>query len=88
MTKVSKAEVIEALADLEHERWSGWEKYRCQMVGDGSGVSYIDSHLARWRRQRETAYADLTEKEKESDRVEARKTLELLAELGVLRELA
>lgn len=29
----------------------------------------------RWQRQMETAYADLSEKEKESDRVEARKTL-------------
>jgi len=69
--------VIEALAALEHERWSGWEKYRETKHCDAK-------NLLRWKRQRETAYADLSEQEKESDRVEARKTVAVLKTLGVL----
>jgi len=46
--------LVEALAALEHERWSGWEKYRETKHGDAD-------NLRRWKRQRETAYADLTE---------------------------
>lgn len=71
----SKSELVEALADLEHERWSGWEKYR-------EGVA--DQKTERWKRLRETPYSELSEQEKESDRVEARKTIALLTSLGVL----
>lgn len=80
----TEEEVVELLAALEHERWSGWEKYRARCTENGAGVPFIDKAIARWRRQRETAYADLSEKEKESDRVEARKTLALLRRLEVL----
>lgn len=68
--------LIELLAALEHERWSGWEKYR----------DTVDSPVSRerWGRQRETPYAELSEREKESDRVEARKTIALLRAHGVL----
>ncbi len=76
MSLYSESEIVEALAALEHERWSGWEKYRQR-------VDNPDSR-ARWKRQRETMYAELSEREKESDRVEARKTLALLRKMRVL----
>ena len=70
-----EAALVEALAAQEHERWSGWEKYR-----GSKGSNAVN--LNRWKRQRETSYADLSEREKESDRVEARKTIALLCRLG------
>lgn len=71
---IDSPELLEILADIEHERWSGWEEYRDTKIGGrhaASGEWFGD----RWRRQRETPYAYLTEAEKESDRVEARKGL-------------
>jgi multidrug resistance efflux pump len=41
-----------------------------------------DKHVERWRRQIATPYAELSEREQESDRVEARKVLERLSSLS------
>lgn len=81
------AKVVEALAALEHERWSGWMRYlfsKCFSVERQSEPHYaiIASYAERWERQMNTPYADLSEQEKESDRVEARKTLAALQALG------
>ncbi len=73
-------ELIEALADLEHDRWSGWEKYREQ------ALAKEPARLERWRRLREAPYQKLTEQEKESDRVEVRKTLDLLEKLALTQD--
>jgi hypothetical protein len=71
-----KDKVVEALADLEHDRWSKWEKYRTENA--------TPENEERWARQRVTPYAELSGREKESDRKEARKTLAILEKLGVL----
>lgn len=76
----------EALAALAHEQWSGWMEYlfgKCvwRDRGDGSNEPAIPQEFAdRWIRQMNTPYAGLSEEEKESDRVEARKVLALLKE--------
>jgi hypothetical protein len=70
----------EALADLEHDRWSRWMKYQFSkgtFNDDGSWTMPAES-VERWKRQMETPYADLTESEKDSDRREADKTLKVL----------
>lgn len=74
-------ELIEALADLEHERWSGWEKYRstARTEEHPNGEMNVD----RWVRQRRTAYANLSEEEKQSDRDQVMKTLAVLERFGV-----
>lgn len=70
----------EALAALAHEQWSGWMRY---LVGrsralSGGGVLIPAELAARWRRQMATAYAQLPEEEKASDRAEADRVLDLL----------
>lgn len=70
----------EQLAALAHEQWCGWMRY---MFGRSSeridGTVIIPRGLVeRWTRQMETAYADLPEDEKKSDRTEADKVLALL----------
>lgn len=76
-TVSSEAEAIERLAGFLHEElWAGWalwmiERWYTTTTGE-------ESFQQRWERQAHTAYADLTEQEKESDRIEARKLLSFL----------
>ena len=71
---LNSEELLEALAHVEHERWSGWEKYRETCVSSKDK----ETHEARWKKQRTTPYRELSDKEKESDRVEARKSLAVM----------
>jgi hypothetical protein len=68
---------VELLAEAAHVAWSGWMDYlfsKCAMNPDKSAT--IPAGLvARWQRQASTPYCDLPEREKESDRVEARRYL-------------
>lgn len=69
---ICEEELIERLAELEHKQWAHWTMYMLNNL--------TQENLKRWERQIETSYKDLSEKEKESDRVWARKVLEVLAE--------
>lgn len=80
-------ELLEVLSDIEHQRWSGWEKYREACVVEVRRPGDAETHAERWRRQRETPYVELSDKERESDRKEARKTVAaIVAHLQLLRE--
>ena len=73
-------DLIEELANLEHDRWSGWQKHLhglCEKNKDGS-LTIPASKVARWERQIQTPYSELSEKEKDSDREEAEKTLKII----------
>lgn len=74
---MNDSDIIEGLADLAHEQWSGWIRYlfsRSTMTNEGTVV--IPSNLvARWQRQMHTPYRNLPDNEKESDRIEARKVI-------------
>lgn len=81
-----EGEFRESLAALMHEIWAHWTKY---MLGTGiataSGAMILPpDNVERWYRQIDTPYADLTEKEKGSDRNQADKVLALLHEWAVL----
>jgi hypothetical protein len=67
---MTREELREALAALEHNRWSRWEEYRELRAGTSAETF--------WRRKRELPYASLTEAEKETDRAEADRTLEIV----------
>lgn len=81
ITGEQAGQLIEALAALEHDRWSGWERYREGAVNTTHHTG--EWNMIRWRRQRETSYEDLSEGEKQADRSEVYKTLEVLRRFGV-----
>ena len=71
---MSKYKIIEELADLEHEQWIHWTKYMIE------NFSY--ENREKWLKQIETKYEDLSEKEKKSDRVWARKVFKIFKDAG------
>ena len=71
-------ELRERLAEQAHDSWTSWMKYlfsKSTMNDDGS-VTIPVALVGRWMRQMNTAYWNLSESEKESDRAEAVKILE------------
>lgn len=66
--------LLERCSDIEHEIWSKWMKFmlsKCAENEDGS-VTIPKESVERWKRQISTPYKDLSESEKESDRIQAR----------------
>lgn len=70
----------EQLAALAHEQWAGWMRYMFERSRERiDGTVIIPRGLAeRWTQQMNTAYTDLPEEEKISDRVEADKVLAVI----------
>lgn len=80
---IESAEFREVFAAIAHEQWSGWLKYMfglcVAIVHEGWPKTVIpDESVLRWTRQMQTLYANLSENEKASDRVEADKYLKAL----------
>lgn len=74
--------MLEALANYAHSAWTGWMRYlfsKCEFLPDGRAVIPAWA-VSRWLRQIGTAYIDLPEEEKESDRREACRILEIVYE--------
>lgn len=74
-------EFIEKGADIEHNRWSKWQKYlysKCRKYGLGDSLIINVDDVKHWERQIKTSYKDLSEREKESDRKEVRSYIPLL----------
>jgi len=67
-----KEDVLEKLAELEHEQWAHWTKYMLNNLND--------ENISHWKEQIKTPYSDLSEKEKDSDREWARKALKIIKE--------
>lgn len=73
----------EALSNQEHDRWSRWMKYlfsKSTTCHSGDVLIPFES-VKHWQRQVATPYTDLSEREKDSDRKEADRTIELLRSL-------
>ena len=66
-------ELIEELADSEHDRWARWHKHLRKHMDE-------PGRMERWDRLAETPYADLDEPTKEWDRIEARRTQDIFME--------
>ena len=72
-----KDEILELLADLEHNRWARWQKYlhNCCIKNPDGSLTIPKEKACRWENQIQTKYDALTEQEKDSDRRQARLTI-------------
>jgi len=79
-TETTEEILREALSDVQHEIWSSWMRWMFDQGRYGiSGTWSMPVTLVeRWKRQMNTPYSELTEKEKDSDREQADKTLEVI----------
>ncbi len=70
-------EMFEALAAIQHEIWSHWMKYLFSISIENEDGTYTirADKVKRWKKQLETTYSNLSEKEKESDREMVQKIL-------------
>ena len=70
----------EKLAELVHSQWAGWMRYLFKNAGVNTNGEVVIPVWAvdRWKRQTESSYFDLPEKEKDSDREEADKVIAIL----------
>ncbi len=77
---MNEQELIEQLADKEHASWAHWMIYlfsKCKTLPDGSQAIPVDLAL-RGMHQAKTPYAELTEREKQSDRDEVAHILPII----------
>ena len=67
--------LLERLSDQQHKIWAHWMRYQFSILtkNDDGSLTIPTEKVQRWTRQMDTAYSDLTEIEKESDREQARK---------------
>ena len=76
----------EKLADIEHQRWADWqeflfsvcEPYNTDDITEHGQIIIPRAFVACWQKEIDTAYKDLTEKEKDSDREQVDRYLPLL----------
>ena len=69
--------MLTKLADVQHEIWSHWMKYLFEVTvqNDDGTVTIPADKVANWKRQMVTSFADLSEKEKQSDIEQAQKVI-------------
>ena len=74
----------EKLSEIAHDRWSGWMLHLFANGIFNNDGTWTMSALAveRWLRQATTGYTDLSESEKDTDRDEADRVLEIFANKG------
>lgn len=72
--------MLTKLADVQHEIWSHWMKYLFEVStqNDDGTVTISADKVKTWQRQMVTSYADLSDKEKESDIEQAEKVLAVI----------
>ncbi len=72
--------LLEQLAAHEHERWAHWQKflYKTCLENEDGSLTIPKEKVELWKKQINTPYEELTEKEKEADRYGARKILEII----------
>ena len=82
--------VREKIAAVQHAIWSHWMKYlfsQCLSVIDGGNMIIPADKARRWKRQMNTPYSELTEKERDSDREQVDKVLSEVSLLDLMNAL-
>ena len=72
--------LLEQCASIEHARWAKWQAYmhsKCTKNDDGS-LTIPAELVARWQKQIDTHYDELSEEEKDSDREQVQAYLPLV----------
>jgi phosphoserine phosphatase len=87
---MTKDELIETLAAIEHQRWADWQKYlHNKGFRDSMGdLRLTASDVERWERLIVQPYAQLSEGEKQSVRNQVMRYWPLLVELVAEWKLA
>jgi hypothetical protein len=78
---LKRKSLVEALAAVEHERWSHWQRYlhsQCEPADDGA-LTIPAALVERWSHQMSTPYEALSEGEKASDREQVQRYLPIIA---------
>ncbi len=72
---------LEDLASLQHGIWSHWMEYlfRVGTLNEDGTFTIPADKVERWMLQMETKYHDLPEDQRESDRDQAKKVINLLS---------
>lgn len=68
------SDLREELAALEHEQWAHWTEYMLNNL--------TPENIVHWIKQIDTPYAELSEKEKDSDREWADRSIKVLENAG------
>jgi len=68
--ELDEKEIIEKLADLEHQQWTHWTDYFIHNI--------TKENIKKWDVQRKTSYFKLSDEDKEKDRIWARKVFNLI----------
>jgi hypothetical protein len=74
-------ELVEKLAEIEHERWADWQAWCHKILRENCPSPELEAVLERWDKQISTPYSDLTEAEKQSDRDQVDRYLPLIQSL-------
>ena len=69
--------MLNRLADMTHEVWAHWMRYlfSVSVQNEDGSVTIPADKVERWKRQMDTNYYDLTEREQRSDISQAKKYL-------------
>ena len=61
---------IDALAEIEHERWADWQAhvFNVSVKNEDGSVTIPAEYVSRWERQVHTPYIALSEDDKQKDR--------------------
>ena len=73
--------LLEQVANIQHSIWSHWMEYvftSCGRRNEDGSFTIPAKFVDRWERQLQTDYSDLTDKEKKSDKEQARYLLDAI----------